>query len=121
MDRTHCGSNWWGFVGVSRSALERFVFGIVFRGGYATYQSSLFPASRGCARRYSMPSICLVWIRLTLRFASSGALLSSSSVMGMCSVIVLCDRMTYLAQTWGACEDRTVFTNLLSSSMVRFC
>ena len=97
------------------------MLGVAFPVGYVTYRSSLFPPNRGCARRYVIPSICLVWIRLTLRFASRRELLSSSSVMGMCSVIVLCDRMTYLAQTWGACEDRTVFTNLLSSSMVRFC
>ena len=85
------------------------------------YHSSLSPASRGCARRYVMPSICLIRIRLTLRFASRRALMSSSSVMGMCAVIVLRAGITDLAQEWGACDVRIVSTNLLASSRVRFC
>ena len=109
------------FVGVPKCALEWFVFGIVYWDGYVTYHSSLFPAKRGCARRYVIPSICLVWIRLTLWFALSRSLLSSSSVMGMCSIIVSRARMTdLLVQTWGAFEDRMVLTNVLASSRVSF-
>ena len=93
-----------------------------FGDGYVMYRSSLPPASRGCARRYVIPSICLVWIRLFLRFASSRALLSSSSVMGMCSIIAFCASMTgRLVQTWGAFAVRMVCTSLLANSRVRLC
>ena len=77
-----------------------FIFAIMGWGGYEACHSPLFPSSRGCARRYVMPSVCLVWIRLFLRLASSRGVLSSSAVMGMYSIVALFAAMTdLLAQT----------------------